>query len=369
MIGVFFHSINNHKKKSSRHKKQKKVSSQKEARLCLNLGLKDVLKDLGISGELGDTLTELLDGHLVLVEVETEVGLVVDVGLLLKVKGRSGGSIELLWDWSGGVEELLKEVWRDSQVIATSELGDLTNVSEGSTHDDGVVAELLVVVEDGLDGSDTWVLLLGVLLLGRCLVPVKDTTNEWGDEESTGLSGGNSLGDGEQEGKVGVDTVVALKDTGGLDTLPGGGNLDQDAGLVNTCGLVKLNDVKGLVNGSLGGERETGIDLSGDLSWDNLQDLLSELDEELVEGSVDLLVDGGALVLTVGDGGINEAGVLWLLGSSEDQRWVGGSILWLVLANGSKVTRVGDNGGARGLQLVEGGRHDYGWRLLYVEDV
>lgn len=92
--------------------------------------------------------------------------------------------------------------------------------------------------------------------------------------------------------------------------------------------------MKGLVNGSLSGERETGIDLSGDLSWDDLEDFLTELDEELVEGGIDLIVDGLALLLTVGDGGIDELGVLWLLGGSEDQRWVGGGILWLVLANG-----------------------------------
>lgn len=133
-----------------------------------------------------------------------------------------------------------KVTYRDGQVVATSELGDLTNVSKRSTHDDGLVTKLLVVVEDGLDGGDTWVLLLGVLLLGGSLVPVKDTTNEWGDEEGSGLSSADGLGEGEHEGEVGVDTVVALKDTGGLDTLPGGSDLDQDAGLVNTDGLVKL---------------------------------------------------------------------------------------------------------------------------------
>jgi hypothetical protein len=32
-----------------------------------------------------------------------------------------------------------------------------THVTEGGTHDDGVVAVLLVVVEDLLHGLDTWV--------------------------------------------------------------------------------------------------------------------------------------------------------------------------------------------------------------------
>lgn len=78
--------------------------------LCLDLLLDDVLEGNGISGELGDTLTELLDGHLLLVEVEAEEGLVADVGLLLKVEAGGSGGVELLGDGGVGVEELLKEV-------------------------------------------------------------------------------------------------------------------------------------------------------------------------------------------------------------------------------------------------------------------
>ncbi len=130
--------------------------------------------------------------------------------------------------------------YRDGQVVDTSKLGDLTSVSERSTHDDGLVAELLVVVVDGLDRGDTGVLLLGVVLLGRGLVPVEDTTDEGGDEESTGLGGGDGLGEGEEESEVAVDAVIPLQNLGGLDTLPGGGNLDQDAILGDARRLVEL---------------------------------------------------------------------------------------------------------------------------------
>jgi hypothetical protein len=61
--------------------------STKLLQLSGELGLEGVLEGDGIGGEFGDTLTELLDGHLVLVEVEAEEGLVIDVGLLLKVEG------------------------------------------------------------------------------------------------------------------------------------------------------------------------------------------------------------------------------------------------------------------------------------------
>jgi hypothetical protein len=79
-------------------------------RLRRQLLLEDVLEGDGIGSELADTLTELLGGHLVLVEVEAEESLVLDVGLALDVEGRGGGSVELLGDGLVGVQELLKQV-------------------------------------------------------------------------------------------------------------------------------------------------------------------------------------------------------------------------------------------------------------------
>ena len=92
--------------------------------------------------------------------------------------------------------------------------------------------------------------------------------------------------------------------------------------------------MKGLVNGALGVKGQLGVDLSGDLAGDDLQDLLAELDEEAVQGGLNLLIEAAALSLAVGDRGIDELGILGLLGGSEDQGGVGGSILRLVLANG-----------------------------------
>jgi hypothetical protein len=102
---------------------------------------------------------------------------------------------------------------------------------------------LLVVVEDGLDALDTGVLLLGVLLLGRCLEPVKNAADEGGDEESTGLSSSDGLDEREHEGEVGVDAVLGLEDLGGLDTFPGGSDLDENAVLLDALLLVQLRIV------------------------------------------------------------------------------------------------------------------------------
>lgn len=105
-----------------------------------------------------------------------------------------------------------------------------------------------------------------------------------------------------------------------------------------------FNDVKGLVDGGLLIEGESRVDLSGHLARHNVQNLLAKEDKEIVEGRIDLLLRALSVLLAICAGLIDELLVLGLLGRGEDQRWVGGSILWLVLANGGKVTRVTDNG-------------------------
>lgn len=125
--------------------------------------------------------------------------------------------------------------------------------------------------------------------------------------------------------------------------------------------------MESLVDGGLLVEGEASINLSGDLSWDDSENLLSELDEESVESSIDLGVNVRSVLLSVAvsslssanhpssfilhpsecevavnlrNGGINQVSVLWLLGSSEDERWVGGGILWVVLGDSGEVSAV-----------------------------
>lgn len=275
----------------------------------------------------------------------------------------------------------------NGQVVAASELGDLADAPERGTHDDGLVAVLLVVVVDAANRLDAGVLRGGVLLLGRGLVPVEDTADEGRDEVGAGLSGGNGLGEGEHEGQVAVDAVLGLQDLGSLDALPCRGDLDEDALLVNAGLLVELrglasagaaagdsqgtyvDDAQGLVHRLLGGEGEACVHLGRDLSGDDLEDLAAELDEEVIEGDVDLVVKVLAVLLAVLDGGVDELGVLGLLGGGEDERGVGGGILGLVLVDGREVSGVADDHGAGGLQLVEGGAHGVvvrgiGWGMI-----
>ena len=76
--------------------------------LRLNLLPENVLKCDGVGGEFGDTLTQLLNSHLLLVKVEAEVGLVLDVSLLLNVERSRLRSIKLRGDIVLGVVELFE---------------------------------------------------------------------------------------------------------------------------------------------------------------------------------------------------------------------------------------------------------------------
>ena len=134
--------------------------------------------------------------------------------------------------------------YRDGQVVAASELSNLASVPEGRAHDNGLVPVLLVVVEDGLDGRHAGVVLLGVLLLLVGLEPVEDAADEGRDEEGAGLGGRDGLDEREHEGEVAVDAVIALEDLGGLDALPGGGDLDKDAVLGDALLLVELHGTR-----------------------------------------------------------------------------------------------------------------------------
>lgn len=110
---------------------------------------------------------------------------------------------------------------------------------------------LLIVVEDLTDGLDTRILLVLVSRSGLVLlVPVQNTTDEGRDEGDTSLSTSHGLAKTEQEGEIAVDLVVAFEFTGSLDTLPGGGDLDENAFLADTNGLVELDQVPRLIRGT-----------------------------------------------------------------------------------------------------------------------
>lgn len=138
----------------------------------LELLLEQVLESLAVLVESSNTLVELVVGHLVTLELLGKLLLVVNKGYLLDRVLLGSLRLELLGNGLVGVHELLQELGGDGEVITSGQSLDFTNVSEGGTHDNGVVSVLLVVVEDLLDRLDTGVSLtnkavslVGVVLL------------------------------------------------------------------------------------------------------------------------------------------------------------------------------------------------------------
>jgi len=101
----------------------------------------------------------------------------------------------------------------------------------------------------------------------------------------------------EEKGHVTVDTF-GLEHLGSLNTLPGGGNLDEDTVLGDASILVEGDQAAGLRDGGFNIETETSIDLGGHNTRDNLGDLGTEVDGELVEGGRDLLLTGTSALLS-----------------------------------------------------------------------
>lgn len=148
-----------------------------------------------------------------------------------------------------------------------------------------------------------------------------------------------------------------------------------------------FNDVQRLVDAALLIEAESRVDFGRYTAGDDLEDLAAELNQQVVEGGVDLVVYVFAMLLAILDRLVDKLCVLRLLGRREDQGWVGGRILRLVLINCGKIARVGDHGlcemlsamcctlwhfrghgrrwkaarcethGASGFELIKGGRH------------
>jgi len=116
--------------------------------------------------------------------------------------------------------------------------------------------------------------------------------------------------------------------------------------------LKYFNDVQRLLNGRSSVKREPCINFRRHLARDDLQDLLSELHKQSIEGSLDLLVKAAADLLALLNRSVNQLRVVGLLGGSEDEGWVGGGILRLVLCDGCKVTGVADDRLAEEVLLV-----------------
>ena len=115
----------------------------------------------------------------------------------------------------------MQNTYWNREVVTASQFSELTHVPERGTHDDRLIAELLVIIEDCLNRLNTRVLLGTEVLFHSSLVPVQNTGDEGGDEKGTSLGSSNGLDNGEHKGQVAIDAMLLLQDLGGLDTFPG----------------------------------------------------------------------------------------------------------------------------------------------------
>src|SRR5262249_28958678 len=130
----------------------------------------------------------------------------------------------------------------------------------------------------------------------------------------------------------------------GPNAFPRAGNFDQNPLATNPGILVHADQLAGLGQRSLGVKTKAGIDLSGDTTGNDLEDLATEGDEQLVHernaagrgvaggphGKVECLV--------------HEVLVVRLLGRLEKERRIRGRVLRLVFGDGFEIARVGHDG-------------------------
>ena len=98
-----------------------------------------------------------------------------------------------------------------------------------------------------------------------------------------------------------------------------------------------------LLNASLHIKAHPRIHLSRYSTRHDLQNLSAELHKQVIEGSVDLLIEVLAVLLSILARIVDQLRILGLLRCGEDERWVRCGILWLVFADGREVTGIADD--------------------------
>lgn len=112
-------------------------------------------------------------------------------------------------------------------------------------------------------------------------MPIHDPSDEWRNESGTGFGTRNRLSEGENKGQVAGNSVL-FQNFRGLDPFPSGGNLDKDPTLVHADFLVEFDDLESLGNSRVGIKGKTSIDFGGNVSRNNLGNLDTKVDGDLV---------------------------------------------------------------------------------------
>ena len=145
--------------------------------------------------------------------------------------------------------------------------------------------------------------------------------------------------------------AALLQRLGGLDALPGGGDLDEHPVGRDTFGLVQLDDAFGAGAGGLGVKTQAGIHLGGHTAWHAGQNLAPKTHQQPVHDFIQRAAP--ELGHRVGQQRL----VVGLLHRLQDQRRVGRGVLRAKLRQLLEITGVGDHGGEllQGFELVHVG--------------
>ncbi len=272
-----------------------------------------------------DAFGELFGGHGVLVHLPTESALVEHLARLAFARQQQA------WQLALGVSQLLQQVGTDGQAVAAGQLLDLAEIAEAGAHHHRLVAVGLVVAIDARDRLHAGILGAGVVAVLALLVPVVDAPDERRDEEHPGVGAGHRLGEGEQQGQVGLD-ALAFQNLGGADSFPGGGDLDQHRSRSDALFVVQLDQAVGAGEGGLAVERQARVDFGGNTSGNDSEDVLADCHGEAVASQ------SGVAAATRGS--LSKVlGVARQGGGLEQQRRVGGGVHRLQAGNGIESRR------------------------------
>ena len=170
------------------------------------------------------------------------------------------------------------------------------------------------------------------------LVPVVNAPHKRRNQLHTGMCARRRLAKGKQQRQIGVDAAL-LQLAGGLNAFPRGSDFDQHPIHMHALPLIQFNQTLGTRDGGHGVKAQAGIHLCRDATGNMLENLAAKTHQQMVHGVVQITR------AHLGHGLRQQRCIFGLLHRLQNQRWIGGGILRLVLRQLMKVACIGHHGG------------------------
>ncbi len=240
--------------------------------------------------------------------------------------------------------QVLEQGGRYRKPIAAGQGLDLTNVAKRGPHHGGLDTVRPVVGVDLADRLHTRISVGCVRAATRLDVPIEDASDKRGNEKDAGVGTSRRLAKRKHQSQIAVD-ALSLKHLGGLDTLPGGSDLDQDMLASDATRGIGGDDRAGLRDRCGRIEREVGIDFRRDASRNDPGKLAPERDGETVANRRDRCLRIAGLTASPRDRLVHEVSIDRVFDRLEQQGRVRGAVLRLQSPYRLDVTRIRDDDG------------------------